>query len=120
MNMGKKLLFWLFFVLVLALAASSLNSARSDFPRAQGAGQKTVGYASLACGLSGLATAIGMLLRRRWCLHTMIVCGVSCVAAAVMATLWYGEAHLYAAITAGAATLAVVGLLYLGISKTLG
>ena len=117
--MGKKLLFWLLFVLVAALAVSSLNSARSDLPQAQGAGQKIVGYAGLICGISGLVTAVGMLLLRRWCLHAMIVCGASCVVAAVLATLWYGEASLYAAIAGGVATLAVVGLMYLGIYKTL-
>lgn len=118
-NLARKLLFWVLFVLLVALSVSSLRSAADDLPHAQGAGQKSVGYAGLTCGIAGLVTAAGMGLRRRWCLYAMAICGSACVVAASTATYFYGEAPAYSVVIAGVSTLAAVALLYFGISKTL-
>lgn len=115
----KRLLFWFLWLLLIALSIASLNSAHDDFRIAKGPGQNLVTWSAVTNGVSGIAAAIGMLLRKRWCLTALIVWASSGVVAGTVATVAYGEAPICAAIAAGACTAVVVLLVYFGVRKAI-
>lgn len=113
----KRVLFWFLWLVLMAVSVASLNSAHDDFRIAEGLGQNVVTWSAFTNGLSGIAAAIGMLMRKKWCLMALIVWGVSCTVAATVATVAYGEAPIYAAIAGGACTAVIAVLVYFGVRK---